>query len=242
MEIIASKGTFLKAISLIASVVSTKTATLPILGNVLLETIGTDQLQIIGTDLEVGITTKVQVEIKEKGSITLPAKKMMDIVRELPEGNFEISVAKNNAVNIKSGKAFFKIMGLGKEDYPKLPEWKEENAYEIEQAILKECLGLTIFAISNDETRYVLNGILLSIEGNKIRFVATDGRRLAFAERNFENKTHKNRYDYSDQSHPGNFKNFNMGSNRKNYSVAKPGNISLWRNLFNLAAYRRTFS
>jgi len=192
MEIIASKGTFLKAISLIASVVSTKTATLPILGNVLLETIGTDQLQIIGTDLEVGITTKVQVEIKEKGSITLPAKKMMDIVRELPEGNFEISVAKNNAVNIKSGKAFFKIMGLGKEDYPKLPEWKEENAYEIEQAILKECLGLTIFAISNDETRYVLNGILLSIEGNKIRFVATDGRRLAFAERNFENKTHKN--------------------------------------------------
>jgi len=135
----------------------------------------------------VGISTKVPAEIIQEGSITIPAKKLHDIVRELPEGEVEVTVAKNNAVNIKSGRAYFKIMGLSKEDYPPFPEIKDENAIEIEQALIKESLSLTIFASSNDETRYVLNGVLLLIEGNKCKLVATDGRRLAYVEREFEN-------------------------------------------------------
>jgi DNA polymerase-3 subunit beta len=83
-------------------------------------------------------------------------------------------------------------MGLGKEDYPSLPEWKEENALEVEQALVKECLSLTTFAISNDETRYVLNGILISLKENVLRFVATDGRRLAYVEKKLEKKAKKN--------------------------------------------------
>ncbi|MDP3920095.1 MAG: DNA polymerase III subunit beta [Candidatus Omnitrophota bacterium] len=189
MEIQVKKAEFLKAIGLAGSVASSKTNTLPILGNLLLEAEDGDILRVIGTDLEVGISTQIEASVKKSGSITVPARKLHEIVRELPQGTVEVSVAKNNAVSIKSGKAFFKIMGLSKEDYPKLPEVNPEAAFEMEQAIFKESLTLTSFAISNDETRYVLNGILVSIIKNKIRFIATDGRRLAYIEKDFQNKT-----------------------------------------------------
>lgn len=191
MEIKVSKTNFLKAASLVGNVAAQKANTLPILGNVLLETTSRGELRLIGTDLEVGISTTLQVEVLKEGSITVPAKKINEIVRELPEGEVEITVSKNNTVNIKAGKAYFKIMGLTKEDYPKLPEWSSKDVIEFEQAPLKECLTLTSFAISYDETRYVLNGVLLSVKGNKIRFVATDGRRLAYMEKDFKNKSGK---------------------------------------------------
>ncbi len=192
MEIKIKKSVFLKAIALVGNVTNAKTATLPILGNILLETEDGDKVKLIGTDLEVGISTKVPAKVVQEGSITVPSKKLHDIIRELPDGDVDITVAKNNAVNIRAGKAYFKIMGLNKEDYPKLPEWNEESAFELDQALLKEALSLTVFAISNDETRYVLNGILISIKENTIRFVATDGRRLAYGEKEFKNTTGKN--------------------------------------------------
>lgn len=189
MEIRVTKNNFLKAASLVTGVTAQKANTLPILGNVLLETTSKGELRLIGTDLEVGISTTMQVEVMKEGSITVPAKKINEIIRELPEGEVEITVSKNNAVNIKAGKAFFKIMGLTKEDYPKLPEWSSKDSLELEQSLLKESLALTSFAISYDETRYVLNGVLISVKGNKIRFVATDGRRLAYVEREIKNKS-----------------------------------------------------
>jgi DNA polymerase-3 subunit beta len=191
MEIKVPKQTLMKAINLVGGVASSK-ATLPILGNILVETDGNDGLTITGTDLEVGISTKIPVTVIEAGSITVPAKKLQEIVRELPEGELEVTVAKNNAVNIKLGKSYFKVMGLTKEDYPKLPEWNQKDALEIEQAIIKESLSLTSFAISNDETRYVLNGVYFSIKDNQIRLVATDGRRLAFMEKKLPKKAQQN--------------------------------------------------
>lgn len=187
MEFQIQKNVFSKAIGLVGGVASTKASSLTILGNILIESEGAEKLRLVGTDLEVGISTTVECRVKEEGSITIPAKKLNDIIRELPEGEVLVTVAKNNAVNIKSGKAYFKIMGLGKEDYPKLPEWKEEDAYEMEQSLLKESLSLTAFAISADETRYVLNGILISIADTVVRFIATDGRRLAYVEKPFKN-------------------------------------------------------
>ncbi len=192
MEIKVEKSAFLKAVNLVGGVTSQRANTLPILGNILLETTADGRLRLIGTDLEVGISTVIAAQVEKEGDITVPAKKIYEIIRELPEGEVEITVAKNNAVNIKAGKAYFKIMGLSKEDYPKLPEWSSEQVFEIEQSLLRESLALTSFAISYDETRYVLNGVLLSIKGNKLRFVATDGRRLAYAEKDFENKSGKN--------------------------------------------------
>lgn len=189
MEIQTQKNTFLKAVSLVGVVAAPKTNTLPILENILIETVGTDQIRLIGTNLELGISTTLSVRVIKEGSITIPSKRLHDIIRELPEGEVEITVAKNNTVNIKSGKAYFKIMGLAKDDYPKLPEFSMDNSIEIEQALVKESLSLTSFAISCDETRYVLNGVLVSIKDGRIRFVATDGRRLAFIDKQFNNAT-----------------------------------------------------
>ncbi|HXV28371.1 MAG TPA: DNA polymerase III subunit beta [bacterium] len=183
MEIKAQKSSLMKALSTVVNVTNTKANTLPILGNLLLETNGKESLCIVGTDLEVGISTQMPITVKTEGSITVPSKKLQDIIRELPEGEIEITVAKNNAVNIKAGKSYFKIMGLGKEDYPKLPELNKNHAIEMDQALLKESLSLTSFAISNDETRYVLNGVLCLLEGKTVKFVATDGRRLAFIQK-----------------------------------------------------------
>lgn len=188
MEVQVEKSQISKAVGLVGSIVASKPSTLPILGNVLLETAGADQLHLVGTDLEVGISTQIPVKVIKEGSVTVPAKKLQEIMRELPEGEVEISVAKNNAVNIKAGKGYFKLMGLAKDDFPKLPERNEEQAIELEQALVKESLTLTSFAISHDETRYVLNGVLISAKGSKIRFVATDGRRLAYIEKEFADK------------------------------------------------------
>ena len=186
MEILIHKSAFLKALGFVSGVTTQKTNAMPILGNVLLETDGQDTLHMIGTDLEVGVSIKVPAKVVKEGSITVPCKKLMEIIREIPEGEVEVIVAKNNAVNIKAGKGYFKIMGLTKEDYPKLPEFDLESGIEIEQSLLKESMSLTSFAISYDETRYVLNGIMVSLKGDKMRFVATDGRRLAYIEKEIQ--------------------------------------------------------
>ncbi|HRY85628.1 MAG TPA: DNA polymerase III subunit beta, partial [Candidatus Omnitrophota bacterium] len=163
MEIKVQKSELLKKVGLGVNVAAAKPSTLPILNNLLFETQKDGKVKIVATDMEVGISTLLSVEISQGGSITVPARKFFDIIKELPEGSVEISVTKNNTISIKAGKSHFKIMGLDKEEYPKLPEFNLENAIEIEQAVIKESLSLTSFAISHDETRYVLNGILLSL-------------------------------------------------------------------------------
>ncbi|MSR77389.1 MAG: DNA polymerase III subunit beta [Candidatus Omnitrophica bacterium] len=191
MEITVGKTELIKALGFVGGVTSQKVGVIPILSNLLIETNGKEEIKVIGTDLEVGVSTKVSAEVREEGSITIPSKKLYEIIRELPDCKIEITVAKNNAVNIHGGKAFFKIMGIGKEDYPKLPDWDNKDALTLEQALLKECISLTAFAISHDETRYVLNGVLFSLQGDKLRLVATDGRRLAYIEKKIENKKDK---------------------------------------------------
>lgn len=192
MEIKVDKNELLKKITLEVNIAASKPSTLPILNNILLETQKDGRLKIVATDMEVGISTLLPVDIIQQGSITIPAKKFHDIIKELPDGEVEINVTKNNTINIKTRKASFKIMGLDKEEYPKLPEFSLENAIEIDQSIIKESLSLTSFAISHDETRYVLNGVLISFQGKQIKFVATDGRRLAFFKKDVEQKSNTN--------------------------------------------------
>lgn len=189
MEFSVDRDKFLQTVGLVSSVASQKANTLPILGNILIESVGADEVLLVGTDLELGVSTTLQVDDLKEGAITLPGKKLHEILRELPPGKVEFIVAKNNAVNIKAGKAIFKIMGLAKDDFPRLPEVDLGGAIEIDQGIFKECLMLTSFAISHDETRYVLNGILIQISKEHIRFVSTDGRRLAFVQKKLEKET-----------------------------------------------------
>jgi len=178
MKLRAEKESFLKALNTIAGAINQR-ATLPILSNILMETTK-DQVRFTATDLELGIVCDSPMDVLEEGSITIPAKKLHEIVKELPQGQFELSVAKNNAVTIKNETSYFKLMGLPKDDFPKLQEAKKEEGVEVEQKKLKESLNLTLFAVSHDETRYVLNGVLCIIEKKNMKVVATDGRRLAY--------------------------------------------------------------
>lgn len=179
------KDELIKAVGVVLGAISSK-ATIPILNNILLQTDGPDKLTLTTTDLELGIKTECPAVVNLSGSVTIPAKKLHEILRELPSGEIEVTVGRNNAVNIKTNKSFFKIMGLEPDDFPKLLEPTPEQQFELDQQTLKKCLVLTSFAISRDETRYTLNGVLMIVRNKTIRFVATDGKRLAYIEKEID--------------------------------------------------------
>jgi DNA polymerase-3 subunit beta len=189
MKIKISKDVLLSTIQKVQSIVSTKTS-LPILSNILLET-KKNFLKLNSTDLDIGISCEVPVETIEEGAITIPAKRFNDIIKELPSGEIIITVKKNNQIDIEGLNCRFKLNGLPKDEFPKFPDFKDNEVIQIEQKKLKEMLNLTSFAVSHEESRYVLNGILLEINNNIIKTVATDGRRLAKIENKLINETKK---------------------------------------------------
>lgn len=180
MKFTVSKEALLDGLQKVQHVVSTRT-TLPILSNVLLVA-ENGRLQLTTTDLDVGITGSVEANIQKEGATTLPAKKLVNIIRELPASEVEISVDAKNTASIQCGPSFFKIIGLGQDDFPPLPDFDGANEYRIPQQLLRDGLKKTGYAISTDETRYVLNGIYTSFREGKMTLVATDGRRLAMVE------------------------------------------------------------
>jgi len=179
MKFKTEKETLLTAIQIVQNVISPKTA-LPILSNILIET-QQNKIRLTATDLDIGITCVIPVSIQETGAITIPAKRFNDIVRELPVNEVVVTTKKNNQVSIETDLCLFKIMGLAPEEFPKLPEFKDKETIKIDQATLKQMLTLTSFAVSSDESRYILSGILFKIQKNTITLVATDGKRLAVA-------------------------------------------------------------
>jgi len=181
MKFVINKTVLLNGIQTVQNVITTKAA-LPILSNVLIET-QSDGLGLTATDLDIGINCVIPVDIQEAGAITIPAKRFGDIIKELSSDEVTISIKKNNLVIIETELCQFKIMGLPKEEFPRLPEFKDTEVIKLEQPVLKQMLNLTSFAVSFDETRYILNGILLKVQKNNLIFVATDGKRLAVMER-----------------------------------------------------------
>lgn len=192
MKFKVEKEILLEGIQKVQNVISAKSA-LPILSNMLLET-QENNLKLTATDLDIGISCVIPVDVAEPGLITMPAKRFSDIVKELPGETININTKKNNLVIIETGPCQFKIMGLSPEDFPKLPEFKEGQVIVLEQAILREMLLMTSFAVSLDETRYILNGILFKINQNQITLVATDGKRLAIIERKLKQNIDKDVY------------------------------------------------
>ena len=181
MRFKVEKNKLINAIQTVQNVITTK-STLPILSNILIE-VQAGVLKLTATDLDIGITCVIPVDMQEAGAITIPAKRFSDIIKEFPLEVINISTKKNNQVTIDSEMCQFKIMGLIKEEFPKLPEFKDQKVIKIDQGVLKQMLILTAFAVSLDETRYVLNGILFKINKNSLTLVSTDGKRLAVAER-----------------------------------------------------------
>ncbi len=180
MKFHLSKEKLLEGLQQVQSVVSTRT-TLPILSNVLLQTNGKG-INMTTTDLDVGVRCNVEAEIEEAGATTLPARRLFTIIRELPSSDVQFESDGKHVASINSGQSFFKILGLPEEEFPPLPKFEGAKTYTLKQAELRDALKKTSYAISTDETRYVLNGILCSFKEGKLALVATDGRRLAMVD------------------------------------------------------------
>jgi len=182
MKINSNKENLLKGLQTIQTGVSSKTGTIPILQNFLMET-KKEGLKIVFTDLEMAIKHFIKVDIEKEGSVTIPMKKFMEIVHAL-ENNKDISIVvdSSNKATINSGKSKFKVGGLPKEDYPVIPDMDESNSFKIPALLLADMIEKTIFSASNEDERHFLNGLLWKAEKNKFSMVATDGRRLAINE------------------------------------------------------------
>ncbi len=185
MELIFEREKLWEAMQIVGSVAASRN-TLPILANVLVRA-SEDQIQLAATDLEVGIKSVVQGEVVEPGSITVPAKKLADIVRELPSSTSSGELAKvklatlaNDRVEIDCENAKFRIVGLSDEEFPPLPEVGDEF-FTLGSDVLRSMIQKTSFAVSTEETRHFLNGVYFNVTPDLVRMVATDGKRLAVA-------------------------------------------------------------
>jgi DNA polymerase-3 subunit beta len=184
MKLTIEKSVLLEALQNVQSIVGQR-STLPILSNVLLKAEG-ETISLTTTDMEVCVKTSAPADISDAGGTTLPARRFFSICRELPDGQVEIEVDAKDVATIRCGPSFFKLVGLSEEEFPPLPEFEESSVYTIDQNIFKEMLQKVIYASSSDETRYILNGALLSFKDEKLTAVATDGRRLALVEQEVE--------------------------------------------------------
>ena len=184
MKFSVTKEKLLECLQQVQNVVSTRT-TLPILSNVLLQTNGSE-VRLTTTDLDVGVRGSFEAQVEKEGATTLPARRLFNIIRELPTSEIQFDVDGKNAASIRSGQSFFKILGLPEEEFPPLPKFDDSKVVTIRQKDLRDGLRKTSYAISTDETRYVLNGVLFSFKDNKLTLVATDGRRLAMVDIDLE--------------------------------------------------------
>jgi DNA polymerase-3 subunit beta len=184
MKIVIPREKFLEALQVVQSVVSSRT-TLPVLSNVLLRA-EAGKVTFSTTDLDTGIRTQAEATVDKSGGITLPARRLLSIVRELPNTEISLDVDSKNAASIKAGASFFKINGLPEDDFPPFPKAEGAKIIRIGQKDFRDMLRKTAYAMSADESRYVLNGTLLSLRENKLTVVATDGRRLALVEQEIE--------------------------------------------------------
>ena len=181
MKFSTTKDVLLKGIQGVQAVIDAK-AVQPILSHILVEADG-ETTVLTATDFNVCVTAALPIKPAIGGAITIPARKLAEIIKEMPDGEaISISVKKNNLVNIECDKSAFKIMGLPEDEFSKPPAFKDKNHIVLEQKKLKTMLGRTSFAIGHDEIRHTLNGILFVVKPTYLRMVATDGRCLAMIE------------------------------------------------------------
>ncbi len=190
MKFRIDKTEFLKGLQKTQGIVEKRT-TMPILSNLLLRA-GDGGIEIFATDLEVGVKDFINADIIEEGGITTGAKKLYEIVRELPEDLIEINTheEKEEKLKIRSGKAVFNLIGTPEEDFPSFPEYSKEDVFNIAPQTLSDMIEKTIFSISTDETRYNISGVYIETEGlengNLLKMVSTDGHRLSLINKEIE--------------------------------------------------------
>lgn len=188
MRLAIPQPQFLKNLQTVEHVVNDR-STLPILSNVLLQTTG-NELTLTATDLDVGIQCRFPLtQPIEQGAVALPARKLTTIVRELPDEMVTLEAKKNHTATVNCGTTTFRVPGLPPEDFPVLPESEPGDAIVLAQPTLKLLVDQTAYAMSMEETRFILNGALLSAQKTTLTMVATDGRRLAVASAPLETPT-----------------------------------------------------
>jgi DNA polymerase-3 subunit beta len=177
MKFKINRDHFSNGLAQVLNVVGSKAA-MPILSNVLIEA-EKDHISLTTTNLDLGIRCKIKAEVKEGGTVTLPVKRLATIVRELPNIDVSFDSTATHQVKIASGGSNFRIMGIGAEEFPKLPDSADDKTFTLEQGELATMLSNVSYAQSTDETRYILNGVYFNFKEGKLALVATDGRRLA---------------------------------------------------------------
>jgi DNA polymerase-3 subunit beta len=181
MDVVLDRDAFLKGLQMVSSIVEPR-QTLPILANVLLEAEG-DALRITATDLEVGARVSVPATVAGKGAITIAARKLSEIVKELPAAKLTLKSQDASAVSLRCAGGSYRLVGLGPDDFPAVVPASPSAWLTLEAKTLREMLAQTSFAISHDESRFALNGVLFVFQPKELRLVATDGHRLAVAVR-----------------------------------------------------------
>ena len=184
MEITVSKSELLRELSATQGVVERKT-TIPILSNYLLEAAG-DKLLLTATDLDLSLRTSCDVKVKKEGACTIPARKLHDYVKLLPDADITIKLLENHWVSIRCGRSNTKMVGMARSNFPSLPVFPTASVVKIPAQVLRGMIARTGFAIANEESRYTLNGALMVLKPESITMVATDGHRLAHVERGGE--------------------------------------------------------
>src|SRR6201984_176935 len=183
-EITISKFELLRELTATQGVVERKT-TIPILSHYLFEASG-DKLSLTATDLDLSLRTSCTAKVKKEGSCTIPARKLYDYVKLLPDAEITIKLLENHWVSIRCGPSNTKMVWMAKTNVPSLPVFPTAGVVKISAPVLRAMIAKTGFAIANEESRYTLNGALMVLKPESITMVATDGHRLAHIERNGE--------------------------------------------------------
>lgn len=176
MKVICARKDLHEGVQTAGRAVSPRTS-LPILGHLLIKA-EEDRLRIAATDLEIGMECLVEARVQEPGSLTVPARVLTEILAALPDTDVALSVDESSTVSIKCGTSDFSILGLPPEEFPMLPDVREDVRFTVENDILRESVAKTSFAISADESRAILTGVLLQVNGESLKLVATDTHRL----------------------------------------------------------------
>ncbi|HSA93821.1 MAG TPA: DNA polymerase III subunit beta [Terriglobales bacterium] len=180
MEISVSRSDLLKELATTQGVVERK-ATIPILSNLLLEAEG-DKLSITATDLDLSLRVSCAAKVKKDGACTVPARKFHDYVKLLPDGDLSLKLLENHWVQLRLGRSNTKMVGMARSNFPSMPPFPAAGTIKLPAKVLQMLISKTIFAISNEESRYTLNGALMVLKPESITMVATDGHRLAHIE------------------------------------------------------------
>ncbi|MGC6424056.1 MAG: DNA polymerase III subunit beta [Lentimonas sp.] len=176
MKFQINKDHFSNGLQQVLNVVATR-STMPILSNVLIEA-EDGHISLTTTNLDLGIRCRIKADVSDTGSITLPVRKLATIVRELPQSEVFLETSDKNQAKITSGGSLFKIMGISSEEFPPLPTFENRKVFELSQEEIVTMLKSVSYAQSNDENRYILNGVYFNFTDEKLTMVATDGRRL----------------------------------------------------------------